>query len=67
MIKKTYSYSEDKILVTKGSNDIQHSMIRSLEWYHAKLWIHNGEVLKNHGKPNPPVKTILKNYIKFLN
>jgi hypothetical protein len=71
-MKKTYSYAVDKILVTNGPiasgvDLIQQSITKSIEWYHAKLWIHNGVVLKNHLDGNLgrklPIKKIIKNYV----
>jgi len=67
-MKKMYSYSVDKILVTKGPiasgvDSIQYSISRSIEWYHAKLWIHNGVVMKNHLSKKLPIKSIIKNYV----
>jgi hypothetical protein len=67
-MEKMYSYAIDKILVTNGpiasgTDLIQHTISKSIEWYHAKLWIHNGVVMKNHLSKNLPIKKIIKNYV----
>ena len=71
-MRKTYSYAVDKILVTRGPiasgvDSTQHSISKSIQWYYAKLWIHNGVVLKNHldGKLGEKlsIKKIIKNYV----